>query len=88
VLSFPLEGTSIAVDMALGPEVQGIVDNLNEFVIETGGRIYLTKDTLTRAEHFRRMEPRLPKFMALRDKWDPQRKFRSALSHRLFGDQA
>lgn len=86
VLSFPLEGTSIAVDMAVSPDLQRIIDNLNAFVIETGGRMYLTKDRFSRAEHYRAMEPRLPTFMALRDKWDPKRKLRSALSVRLLGD--
>jgi FAD/FMN-containing dehydrogenase len=86
VLSFPLEGTSIAVDMAVSPDLQRIVDELNEFVIGVGGRIYLTKDRFTRAEHFRAMDPRLPHFMELRDKWDPERRLRSAQSQRLFGD--
>ena len=86
VLSFPLEGTSIAVDMAVSPDIQGIVDRLNEFVIEAGGRIYLTKDRFTRPEHFAKMEPRLPKFTALRDKWDPTRRLRSAQSVRILGD--
>ena len=87
VLSFPLEGTSIAVDMAVAPDLQRIIDSLNEFVIAAKGRIYLTKDRFTRAEHFRAMEPRLPAFMELREKWDPKRRLRSAQSHRLFGDQ-
>lgn len=88
VLSFPTEGTSIAVDMAVGPKLQSIIDSLNEFVIGTGGRIYLTKDRFTRADHFARMEPRLPRFLALREKWDPKRRLRSAQSVRLFGDKA
>jgi decaprenylphospho-beta-D-ribofuranose 2-oxidase len=88
VLSFPLEGTSIAVDMAVSPELQRIVDHLNAFVIEAGGRVYLTKDRFTRPEHFRAMEPRLSTFFALRDKWDPKRRLRSAQSVRLFGDLA
>ncbi len=88
LLSFPLEGTSVAVDMAVTPELQKIVDRLNEFVIETGGRIYLTKDRFTRPEHFRAMEPRLPAFLAAREKYDPKRKLRSAQSVRLFGDKA
>jgi decaprenylphospho-beta-D-ribofuranose 2-oxidase len=86
-LSFPLEGTSIAVDMPVTPDIQRIVDGLNEFLISTGGRIYLTKDRFTRPEHFRAMEPRLPAFEALRDKWDPSRRLRSAQSRRLFGDK-
>lgn len=87
VLSFPMEGTSIAVDMAITPDIQRVVDALNEIVIAAGGRIYLTKDSFTRAEHFRAMEPRLDAFFALRDKWDPHRKLRSAQSVRLFGDR-
>lgn len=88
VLSFPLEGTSIAVDMAIAPGLQQIIDRLNEFVIAARGRIYLTKDMFTRPEHFAAMEPRLAQFFALRDKYDPNRKLRSAQSVRLFGDRA
>jgi decaprenylphospho-beta-D-ribofuranose 2-oxidase len=87
-LSFPLEGTSIAIDIAVSPEIQRYVDALNEFVIAAKGRIYLTKDRFTRPEHFRAMEPRLPAFVAARDKWDPARRLRSAQSRRLFGDRA
>jgi decaprenylphospho-beta-D-ribofuranose 2-oxidase len=88
LLSFPLEGTSIAIDMAVSPDIQRIVDRLNEFVIAAGGRIYLTKDRFTRAEHFRAMEPRLDAFLAAREKWDPRRRLRSAQSVRVFGDRA
>lgn len=86
-LSFPLEGTSIAVDIAVSPDIQRYVDALNEFVIAAKGRIYLSKDRFTRPEHFRAMEPRLPAFFAARDKWDPGRRLRSAQSRRLFGDR-
>jgi FAD/FMN-containing dehydrogenase len=88
LLSFPLEGTSIAIDMAVSADIQRIVDRLNEFVIATGGRIYLTKDRFTRADHFRAMEPRLDAFLAAREKWDPRRRLRSAQSVRIFGDKA
>ncbi|RYZ68381.1 MAG: FAD-binding oxidoreductase [Proteobacteria bacterium] len=87
-LSFPLEGTSIAIDMAVSPDIQRIVDELNTFVIATGGRIYLTKDQFTRPDHFRAMEPRLDRFLAVREKYDPKRRLRSAQSVRLFGDKA
>ena len=52
-----------------------------------GGRIYLAKDALTRREHFEAMERRLGAWSELRSKWDPERRFRSALSVRLFGDE-
>ncbi len=88
LLSFPLEGTSVAVDMAVTPDIQRVVDRLNALVISAGGRIYLTKDRFTRAEDFRAMEPRLDAFLALREKWDPARRLRSAQSVRIFGDKA
>ena len=66
---------------------QAIIDALNEKVIEEGGRIYLAKDTFTRPEHFRQMEgPRLEAFQAIRRKWDPELRLRSAQSVRIFGD--
>lgn len=88
LLSFPLEGTSIAIDMAVTADTQRTIDRLNDLVIAAGGRIYLTKDRFTRPEHFAAMEPRLPRFLALRDEWDPERRLRSAQSVRLFGDRA
>ena len=83
VLSFPLQGTSVAVDMAVSQDTQRIVDALNAFVIEVGGRIYLAKDGFTRPEDFARMEPRLGRFRALRERYDPQGRLRSAQSVRL-----
>jgi len=86
LLSFPMEGTSIAVDMPVSPDIQQIIDRLNEVVIAAGGRIYLTKDRFTRPEHFRAMEPRLDAFLSTRERWDPLHKLRSAQSARLLGD--
>jgi FAD/FMN-containing dehydrogenase len=86
LLSFPRPGISIAVDIAVTDRTQALVDALNEQVIAEGGRVYLAKDAFTRAEHFRAMEPRLDAFLAVRRKWDPQGRIKSAQSVRLFGD--
>ena len=86
LLSFPLRGTSIALDIPVRDNTQRVIDTLNEFVISVGGRIYLAKDAFTRAEHYRRMEPRLDEFMAIRRRWDPEGRLRSVQSVRLFGD--
>jgi FAD/FMN-containing dehydrogenase len=88
LLSFPLKGTSIALDLPVRDNTRAVVDKLNEFVIATGGRIYLAKDAFTRPEHFRAMEPRLPEWQAIRRRWDPTGRLRSAQSVRLFGDPA
>jgi decaprenylphospho-beta-D-ribofuranose 2-oxidase len=87
MLSFPMRGISIALDIAVRDETQALVDALNEQVIKEGGRVYLAKDQFTRKEHFRAMEPRLDAFLDVRRKWDPQGKIRSAQSVRLFGDK-
>lgn len=86
MLSFPKPGISIALDIPIRSNTQDMVDRLNTFVIDAGGRIYLCKDTFTRPEHFRAMEPRLDDWLAVRRKWDPSGKIRSAQSVRLFGD--
>jgi decaprenylphospho-beta-D-ribofuranose 2-oxidase len=89
LLSFPRPGLSIALDLPMrGAATQGLVDVLNRLVIEAGGRIYLAKDALTRRADFAAMEPRLAAFDAVRRTWDPERRLRSALSVRLFGDPA
>ncbi len=84
-LSFPKPGISIALDLPMRRTTQALVDQLNDLVAAEGGRIYLAKDALTRPEHFRAMETRLDRFLAVRRLWDPDGRIRSALSVRLFG---
>jgi decaprenylphospho-beta-D-ribofuranose 2-oxidase len=88
LLSFPKPGISIALDIAVRDDTQQLIDALNEQVIKEGGRIYLAKDAFTRPEHFRAMEPRLDEWLAIRRKWDPDGKLRSAQSVRMFGDRS
>jgi decaprenylphospho-beta-D-ribofuranose 2-oxidase len=85
MLSFPLRGISIALDIPHSGVSQALVDEMNRLVLENGGRIYLAKDALTRAADFRAMEPRLDSFLAVRRQWDPDGRVRSAQSVRLFG---
>lgn len=86
ILSFPKPGMSLALDLPIRHDTQAVIDRLNQTVLELGGRIYLTKDGFTRAEDFRRMEPRLDEFLAIQKKYDPAGNLRSAQSRRLFGD--
>jgi decaprenylphospho-beta-D-ribofuranose 2-oxidase len=87
LLSFPRPGISIAIDFPFRPTAtQDLIDRLNRLVIAEGGRIYLAKDALTRAEHFRAMEPRVEAFNQVRRTWDPEVRIRSAQSVRLLGD--
>lgn len=87
MLSFLKPGITIALDIPMrGNHTQNVVDRLNDFVISKGGRVYLAKDALTKAEQFQKMEPRLSEWKQLRKKWDPQQRLKSALSLRLFGE--
>jgi len=86
MLSFLRPGISIALDIPVRDDTQRLVDTLNALVIAEGGRIYLAKDAFTRREDYAAMDPRLPEFTALRDRWDPKRTIRSAQSVRVFGD--
>jgi decaprenylphospho-beta-D-ribofuranose 2-oxidase len=88
-LSFPLAGTTLSLDLPYrGRATEEVVHELNALVLEAGGRVYLAKDAVTRADHFAAMMPRLGEWKAVRDRWDPGRRFRSAQSARLFGDPA
>lgn len=87
MLSFPMPGISIALDLPFRPgHTQALVDAMNAVVIEAGGRVYLTKDALTRPEDLRAMDPRLPRFAEIRRKFDPEGVLRSVQSVRLLGD--
>jgi len=88
LLSFPRRGVSIALDLPIRDNTQGLIDQLNDFVVGAGGRVYLAKDAFTRAHHFQAMEPRLATFNAERRRWDPQGEIRSVQSIRLMGDRS
>ncbi len=85
MLSFPRPGISLALDIPIGPNTQQVVDRLNQQVLACGGRIYLAKDGMTRAEDFRAMEPRVERFLEVKHKWDPEFHIHSAQSDRIFG---
>jgi FAD/FMN-containing dehydrogenase len=88
-LSFPCPGITFSIDMPIAEgTTQGVVDAVNDIVAAEGGRVYLTKDAFTRAAHYRAMDPRVDGFNAIRRRWDPDGRIRSALSVRLLGDAA
>ncbi|NNE06939.1 MAG: FAD-binding oxidoreductase [Gemmatimonadetes bacterium] len=87
LLSFPMPGISIALDIAVRDNTRELVDRLNELVIDEGGRVYLCKDAFMRAEHFIAMESRLDEWKEVREKWNPGARIRSAQSVRLMGDK-
>jgi decaprenylphospho-beta-D-ribofuranose 2-oxidase len=84
-LSFPLPGWSLAVDMPAGrPDLDLLLDDLDRRVAETGGRVYLCKDSRLSRDAFAAMYGSdLDSWRAARAALDPASSFRSDLGRRL-----
>lgn len=83
LLSFPLDGYTLALDFPLRGGTLPLLDRLDDIVAEHGGRIYLTKDARVQRDVFEKGYPGLPAFRAIRRRYGLQDRFQSALSRRL-----
>jgi len=84
LLSFPMEGYTLAIDLPVtNPELFRFLDQLDEIVMEHGGRVYLAKNPRLRPELFRAMYPRLPEWERIKTRVDPANRFSSDLSRML-----
>lgn len=84
ILSFPMEGITLAMDIAFkGQKTLDLLRELDAVVIANMGRVYLAKDACLSAKSFRAMYPSHEKFMEIKAKLDPHNIFNSSLSRRL-----
>jgi FAD/FMN-containing dehydrogenase len=58
LLSFPLPGTTVAMDFPMRAAILPILDACDDIVEATGGRVYPAKDSRMAPERFRRFFPR------------------------------
>ncbi len=83
LLSFPLRGYTLALDIPVASGLRPFLHELNRMTLDHGGRIYLAKDAVVRAADFAVMYPKLEEFRSMQRKLDPQRLMSSSQARRV-----
>ena len=82
-LSFPIEGYSLALDFKIEKGLFELLDQLDNIVVEYGGRIYLSKDVRVKKEIFEQGYDKLETFKSIRSKYNLTESVNSKQSLRL-----
>ncbi len=83
LLSFPMEGYTLALDFKIGPDLFPLLDRLDAMVLGYDGRIYLTKDARMSPSTFRSSYTSCDAFQAVRNTYGTVGRFLSHQSIRL-----
>lgn len=83
LISFPMEGYTLALDFAVRKGLFQFLDELDKIVMDLGGRIYLSKDARMKPDFFWRSYPQVSRFAEIVQKYNPQATFASTQSERL-----
>lgn len=83
LLSFPHAGFTLTLDFKCNAPTMAQLDELDEILLDHGGRLYLAKDARMSAATFRRGYPDWEKFLATKRRVDPGDRFASLQSARL-----
>lgn len=84
MLTFPLRGYSIALDFPNTAHVRKLIPQINDWISEHGGRVYLAKDALLNAQQFHHMyNVKAQNWQTVLRDIDPNARFASLMSERL-----
>lgn len=83
LISFPMEGYTLALDFPLHPPTLSLLHDLDAIVADHGGRLYLAKDARSTPGLLRRGYPGLERFQAIRAQWGAVGAMHSLLAERL-----
>jgi decaprenylphospho-beta-D-ribofuranose 2-oxidase len=82
-MSFPRQGWTLCVDIPITPGLDRLCADLDEMVLDAGGRLYLAKESRTSPEAIEKMYPQIHEWRKIRASVDPDGLFRSDLARRL-----
>jgi len=83
LLSFPMEGYTLALDFKIEDSLFPLLERLDAIVMHHGGRLYLCKDARMSEAMFKQTYPRWEQFQQLRSEIDPKNRLGSWQSRRL-----
>jgi len=83
IISFPKEGYTLALDFPVRKGLFEFLDELDQVVLQYGGRLYMSKDARMKPEVLRAGYPKLSEFRKIVNKYNPTNKIRSVQSDRL-----
>ncbi|MCW3465705.1 FAD-binding oxidoreductase [Chitinophaga nivalis] len=83
LISFPMEGYTLALDFPVRKGLLPFLDELDEIVLQYGGRLYLSKDARMKQEVFWKSYPNAQRFADIVQQYNADSKFASIQSERL-----
>lgn len=82
-ISFPMQGYTLALDFPVRKGLFEFLDELDQIVLQFGGRIYLSKDARMKSGTFWKSYANSKQFVSIIQKYNPNKKFNSVQATRL-----
>lgn len=83
LLSHPMKGFTLTLDIPNRNGMVPFLKEMDEILIDHGGRLYLGKDMVSEAKSIAAMYPRLEEFKTIVKRLDPEGRFSSTMARRL-----